>query len=249
MVFRNSCRAPGSHPLGIQVKTWLPGCVAATRGRRPGLTDRQTDRHGAARPGGLGRAREGRGQGWWGGGAGSRRRRARGLSGLPGGGALLAATPSPLRIRGAIGGGQGAGKWRCPPLPPVLISAGRMSAAGRGVPALRAAAVAGDNVFAGDKRGAAARRLCTQTPLSCANTCARLAPPRAQDPRGGGAACDRGRPRRRPGVGAGLGKGAEWADLPAGSACGLQGPEGESWCAPCGRVGGGCRWASEGVFL
>lgn len=71
------------------------------------------------------------------------------------------------------------------------------------------------------------RHLAVQTPA------ARLAPPRAQDPG-----------RGRPGVGAGLGKGAEWADLPAGSACGLQGPAGESWVRAV-REGG--RWVQVGI--
>ena len=104
-------------------------------------------------------------------------------------------TPSSFRIRGPIGGGGVPGSGGCPLLPPVLISAGRMSAAGRGVPARRADVVAGDNVFAGDKRCAAAFRLCTQTPLSCANTCRS---PRAGSRRrtpGEGGACVR--PSRR----------------------------------------------------
>lgn len=113
-------------------------------------------------------------------------------------------------------------------------------AAGRGVPAQRADVVAGDNVFAGDKRCATAFRLCTQTPLSCANTCrSPRAGSRCRTPREGGAACDsRGGQPAAIRVGARGGKGVEWGDRHAGVPLQRQVPEGESWVRA--RMGG---WA------
>lgn len=113
-----------------------------------------------------------------------------------------------------------------------------------------AARVAGDNVFAGDKRGAAARRLCTQTPLSCANTCSSpLAGSRRRTP-GGGARATVAVTRQPPGYGVNSGKGCGVGRPARGCPSAASGSlRVRAGCVPAWQGAGGCRWVSEGVLL